>query len=253
MLIINRLSKSNHGLAVALGTFDGLHRGHTELIRRTCRDAETEGLESTVLTFAQHPLSVLDPKGAPPCLASPEMKRRLYAQMGVRQLAEIPFTRDVAELQPGEFVYQYLLSADVKLVEVGFNFRFGFHGLGDAEYLEYAGRQLGFGVHVLEQVRLEGETVSSSLIRSCVQRGDFDRAKKLLGRPYTLTGTTRDGVFSPDADFCLPPQGQYDCGLADGHGNCRGQVEIRDGVLLVRGTLAEPNQLIFSGFGEEKE
>jgi len=209
MRILERLSGDKRNLAAALGTFDGVHLGHSTLLDKTVRTAQAEGLESAVLTFANHPMSVLLPGQEPPFLADKDEKRRIFALLGVEQLAEVPFTRQLAALSPEAFIREYLLPACVERVFVGYNFRFGSGGAGDAVYLEKAGNELGFTVEVLPPVEMLGGPVSSSRIRAAVASGDMGLAEALLGRPYRLRGIIRAGFFFPEPGAALPGDGAW--------------------------------------------
>ena len=161
---------------VAVGTFDGVHLGHREVIKGS----------DTVLTFDPHPLSVVAPQALPKLLDSPTIKRDLIAGLGVDELVTIPFDRDFASKSAEEFVEKVLierLGADV--VSVGENFRFGKGAKGDPELLRSRSE---FETRVVPLVEVEGETVSSTHIRGLVAAGEVERAARFLGAPFMLEG-----------------------------------------------------------------
>lgn len=180
-------------LAVTLGSFDGVHLGHRELLRRTRAAADAAGGAAMAFTFEPHPMSVLSDR-SPRLLQSREEKRRALAEAGMDMLLEFPFDRAAAAQSPEDFVRQHLyerLGAD--LVVVGFNYHFGANGAGDAVMLTRLGQELGIRVEVVPPCRSELGIVSSSLIRSLVADGRLREAAGLLGREYVLSGVIEHG------------------------------------------------------------
>jgi riboflavin kinase / FMN adenylyltransferase len=166
---------------VAVGTFDGVHLGHREVIKGN----------DTVLTFDPHPLSVVAPQALPKLLDSATIKRDLIAGLGVDELVTIPFDRDFASKSAEEFVEEVLIERlGAQVVSVGENFRFGKGAKGDPDLLRSRGE---FETRVVPLVEVEGETVSSTHIRGLVAAGDVERAARFLGAPFMLEGEVVGG------------------------------------------------------------
>jgi riboflavin kinase / FMN adenylyltransferase len=166
---------------VAVGTFDGVHLGHREVIKSN----------DTVLTFDPHPLSVVAPQALPKLLDSPTIKRDLIAGLGVDELVTIPFDRDFASKSAEEFVEEVLIERlGAQVVSVGENFRFGKGAKGDPDLLRSRSE---FETRVVPLVEVEGETVSSTHIRGLVAAGDVERAARFLGAPFMLEGEVVGG------------------------------------------------------------
>ena len=172
---------------IALGTFDGLHLGHTDVIN-TARDyAERSGLKLAVFTFSNHPLALIRPDLVPVRIISAEEKIKLLESFGVDYLINIPFTEDFAALSPDEFL-ERLACFNYRCLVVGENFTYGFLGSGKTETLELSGRKNGFDVIVRPLVKMNGNVVSSTGIRNLIQAGHIEYANRMLGRAYAITG-----------------------------------------------------------------
>lgn len=177
---------------IALGTFDGLHLGHTDVIN-TARDyAERSGLKLAVFTFSNHPLALIRPDLVPVRIISAEEKIKLLESFGVDYLINIPFTEDFAALSPDEFL-ERLDCFNYRCLVVGENFTYGFLGSGKTETLERSGRKNGFDVIVRPLVKINGNVVSSTGIRNLIQAGHIEYANRMLGRAYAITGTIVHG------------------------------------------------------------
>lgn len=172
---------------IALGTFDGLHLGHTDVIN-TARDyAERSGLKLAVFTFSNHPLALIRPDLVPVRIISAEEKIKLLENFGVDYLINIPFTEDFAALSPDEFLDR-LACFNYRCLVVGENFTYGFLGSGKTETLERSGRKNGFDVIVRPLVKMNGNVVSSTGIRNLIQAGHIEYANRMLWRAYSITG-----------------------------------------------------------------
>ncbi len=172
---------------IALGTFDGLHLGHTDVIN-TARDyAERNRLKLAVFTFSNHPLALIRPDLVPVRIISAEEKIKLLESFGVDYLINIPFTEDFAALSPDEFLDR-LACFNYRCLVVGENFTYGFLGSGKTETLERSGRKNGFDVIVRPLVKMNGNIVSSTGIRNLIQAGHIEYANRMLGRAYAITG-----------------------------------------------------------------
>ena len=175
---------------MAVGNFDGVHRGHQALVGEAVSAAAERAAEAVVLTFDPHPSRVVAPGSAPLALTTLEQKASALARLGASALAVLPFTPEIAALGPDEFAARVLRGAlDAGVVVVGDNFRFGRGRAGDASTL----RGLGFEVREVAPVRLGGERVSSSRIRKALAEGDVALAAALLGRPFLVEGMVVHG------------------------------------------------------------
>ena len=172
---------------IALGTFDGLHLGHTDVINMAKDYAERSGLKLAVFTFSNHPLALIRPDLVPVRIISAEEKIKLLESFGVEYLINIPFTEDFAALSPDEFL-EKLACFNYRCLVVGENFTYGFLGSGKTETLERSGRKNGFDVIVRPLVKMNGNVVSSTGIRNLIQAGHIEYANRMLGRAYAITG-----------------------------------------------------------------
>lgn len=172
---------------IALGTFDGLHLGHTDVINTAKDYAERNGLKLAVFTFSNHPLALIRPDLVPVRIISAEEKIKLLESFGVDYLINIPFTEDFAALSPDEFLDR-LACFNYRCLVVGENFTYGFLGSGKTETLERSGRKNGFDVIVRPLVKMNGNVVSSTGIRNLIQAGHIEYANRMLGRAYSITG-----------------------------------------------------------------
>lgn len=207
------------GRAVALGTFDGVHRGHRQVIGSAVERARDRGLVATVATFEPHPLRVLRPEQPPQLLTTIDRKIELIAELGVDELVAIPFTPQLSRQSAEDFCAEVLASAlGARWVTIGANFRFGRGAAGDAALLR---ARPEFETEVVELVQQGDDSISSSRIRSLLAEGDVAGAAELLGAPYTIAGPVVEGDrrgrelnmptanIEPPTDVILPAAGIY--------------------------------------------
>lgn len=212
MQVITRMESdgSFSGVSIALGTFDGVHLGHQKVIGRAVELAKQSGRESVVFTFENHPLSILNPHYCPPLITSLALKEQLLADMKVDILYRVPFTNDLLHLSPQQFVHKLLSLFSPAHIIVGPNYSFGYRGLGTPELLEQMGKAAGVAVEIQDAVYIAGNMVSSTSIREYITSGDLDQARKLLGRPFSLSGKVIHGdgrgrtLGFPTANIQLP-------------------------------------------------
>ncbi|HKU81792.1 MAG TPA: riboflavin biosynthesis protein RibF [Candidatus Tumulicola sp.] len=181
-------------LALAIGFFDGFHRGHREIARRTLR-LRRPGWRSGVLTFANHPAAFLRPGQEPPLLDTPEQRLDRFAAAGFEECFFVPFDERIARLSPQAFLDLLVDGLGVRAVAVGSTFRFGHRRAGDsammAEY--FAGRNVAFAA--VENVTEDGERISSTRIRESIAAGDLAEADRLLGGiGYEICGRVEIGA-----------------------------------------------------------
>lgn len=174
---------------VALGTFDGVHLGHREVLRRCVSRAKQENVPSVVFTFHKHPLEVIRPQFAPELLTDLEDKLALIQDAGIENTVIARFDDEMARATPEEFVREILVdSLRAKWVVVGFNYTFGWKAEGNAKSLKDLGEKYGFGVEVSKPVVVGGTVVSSTRIRTALAKGDVEAACEMLGRPFSIKG-----------------------------------------------------------------
>jgi riboflavin kinase/FMN adenylyltransferase len=201
-----------HGV-VAIGTFDGVHRGHRALIARAREEARARGAPLGVVTFEPHPREVLTPEQAPPRLTPFRVKARLLAELGVEHLFALAFTQHLRRKTPDQFVHDVLAGGlGVRQVVVGYDFRFGNRRAGDLETLTALGQEYGFAVTRVEAVAWEREVCSSSRVRAAIAAGDVALAQDLLAHPFMVEGRVVAGdqrgraLGYPTANLCPPRQ-----------------------------------------------
>ncbi len=206
---------------LALGNFDGVHRGHRKILDRVHRVAEERGATSVVMTFDPHPPRVVRPDKAPPLLMTKEQKLEAIVQTGVHGAAIVRFTPEMSRWEPEVFVRTVLVDwLHVAEVWVGANFLFGHDRVGNFTLLRVLGSRYGFRAEKIDPVRYKEFVVSSTRIRRLVSEGRVDEAGALLGHAYSIDGTVMRGdqrgrTFGfPTANLCsenelLPPHGVY--------------------------------------------
>ena len=230
---------------VAIGVFDGVHRGHRAVI---------DGSD-TVLTFDPHPLSVIHPEVAPKLIMPFDVKRDVIEGLGVEELVVIPFDRDFMKIPAEEFISMILIEQlGAKRVSVGENFRFGARAKGDPEML--ASRD-EFETRVVPLVEVDGETVSSSRIRALVAAGEVDAAMRCLGAPFMVEGKVIEGDqrgrelgfptanIVPDDRLVVPGHGGY-AAFANGRAAAV-NVGVRPTFETGRGLLIEAYLIDYDG------
>jgi riboflavin kinase / FMN adenylyltransferase len=231
---------------LAVGTFDGVHLGHREVIRGA----------DTVLTFDPHPSAVVSPNASPPLLTTLERKAELLEAIGVDELVVIPFDKEFASRSAQEFIDQILVGTlGATHVSVGENFRFGHKAQGDTDMLAADGR---FETRVVPLLEIDGEVVSSSHIRGLVLGGAVMYADRLLGAPFMVQGEVVHGDkrgrelgfptanLVPRNGYVTPGHGVYACRTGNGH-VAAVNVGVRPMFVTGRGELIEAYLLDFDG------
>jgi len=210
--------------ALTVGTFDGVHRGHLDLIGRLVARARDLSLPSIAVTFEPHPLAVVNPAAAPPLLTVGDEKLEVLAETGLDYLAVIAFTPALAALSAEDFVMRVLCGRlRMRDLLIGHDHGLGRERAGTADVLTALGARHGFGVNVVDPVSsTDGRWISSTMIRRAVAGGDLTHAAEFLGRPYSIAGTVVPGaqrgralgfptlnLSQPPERKLLPPDGVY--------------------------------------------
>lgn len=212
------------GSCLTIGNFDGVHKGHQKLLARTRIRAEAGGFESVAVTFDPHPLQVLAGGNTPPFITLTDQKVELIGKQGVDICVLLRFTREMAAMDPREFVRRYLVETlNMKYMVIGYDYAFGKGRKGNYELLSAMGADEGFQVERVAPYMYGGAVVSSTRIRDLVKAGRVWDAYPLLGRFYTVQGQVEHGqdrggklLGFPTANLHLvdelfPPTGVYAC------------------------------------------
>jgi riboflavin kinase / FMN adenylyltransferase len=209
---------------ITVGTFDGVHRGHRDVIERLVARAHLLKIPSVLVTFEPHPLEVVNPAAAPLLLTTHDEKQEVIAETGLDYLAVVPFTAELAAYSAEDFV-EGILRRCFRMREllIGYDHGFGRQRAGNVDVLRTLGERDGFRVEVVEPVSTaDGHSVSSTSIRRAVAGGDLDRAAASLGRLYSVSGRVVEGaqrgrtigfptvnLGAPPHRKLLPPEGVY--------------------------------------------
>ncbi|MFO7937260.1 MAG: bifunctional riboflavin kinase/FAD synthetase [Kiritimatiellia bacterium] len=220
----SELRSMSKSVVLAVGFFDGVHRGHQEVILSAVKRAEENSGEAWVMTFDRHPLSFLAPYKRPRLLSTTEERLDLFCELGIDGVLLVEFNAEIADQSPEEFVRW--LCGDVKgsvgIVEIccGDNWRFGRYAAGTPALLAGFGKEYGFDVAVVPYADFKGVEISSTRIRCAIREGRLEEVNNMLGRKYSVHGTVVAGRgignrlkmatanIIPDVDL-LPPCGVY--------------------------------------------
>ncbi|MBW2138308.1 MAG: bifunctional riboflavin kinase/FAD synthetase [Deltaproteobacteria bacterium] len=198
MEIIRGLDELRHPLenpVLTIGNFDGVHKGHLELFRKTRERAQALKGQSIVMTFEPHPVRVMKPGNGPPLITPTQQKLELIGEAGIDVILCTPFTREFASISAPDFVEKILVGKmGIKEIVVGYDYTFGYDRKGDIALLRELGDKLGFTVHVVAPVYVDNKLVSSTSIRKLVQEGRIAEAEVFLGRHYQVSGTVIKGA-----------------------------------------------------------
>jgi riboflavin kinase / FMN adenylyltransferase len=209
---------------VTVGTFDGVHRGHRDVVERLVARSRSLKIPSVLVTFEPHPLEIVNPAAAPLLLTTHDEKQEVLAETGIDYLAVVPFTTKLAAYSAEDFV-ELILRRCFRLREllIGYDHGFGRQRAGNVNVLRTLGERDGFKVDVVDPVSTpDGHSVSSTSIRRAVAGGDLDRAAEALGRLYSVSGRVIEGsqrgrkigfptlnLGPPPPRKLLPPEGVY--------------------------------------------
>ena len=229
MIVINDFNQLNPGkkTSVALGNFDGIHIGHRVIFFAALDAAKEQGLDSLCFTFSNHPFNFIlrrddsDPD-AVKLICTEEEKIALIEEMGFDILVNVPFDEYIMTMQAHDFFENIVKDKlNAGYVSVGFNYTYGARAMGRPDTLRSECEAAGIGLSIHEAVVVDGEVVSSTLIREMIATGNMEMTAKLLGRPYSFMGTVRHGKrlgsrmgiptinIPAPARQMLPPNGVY--------------------------------------------
>jgi riboflavin kinase / FMN adenylyltransferase len=208
-------------VALTIGNFDGVHRGHRRIVDRLVAAARERGGEAILVTFDPHPRCVLDPDHCPPRLTTLDEKADLLACAGLDRLVVLEFTTELSRWSADEFLERLCRGFALHRMIVGHDFALGHGRRGDIPFLRSWGGVRGFDIEVVEAQTEGGEVFSSSLVRAALAHGDLDSANRVLGHPYFIDSRVEHGerigtgLGFPTANLaitpgkCLPPRGIY--------------------------------------------
>jgi len=201
---------------VTVGVFDGVHRGHQQLIGTAVRRGRERGLPTVLVTFDPHPAEIVRPGSHPARLTSLARRAELVSGLGVDAFCVLPFTTELARTEAAEFAHEVLVARlHAAAVVVGANFTFGHRAAGDVALLERLGARFGFaveGLGLISDPTVDGGiTFSSTYVRACIDAGDVTAAAAALGRPHRVEGVVVHGerrgrsLGFPTANVAMPP------------------------------------------------
>ena len=186
----SELNSINGVVNLAIGVFDGLHRGHIEVIRKACSKPGV----SVVLTFEPHPMRIINPEKAPQIISSIDCRQMLLNEFGANKFMVLPFDKTRASQEPEEFVEELVSNCDLASISVGDDFRFGKERKGCVQLLKKFSKKYQFEVFEIERVKdKNGLVISSSRVREKLSEGDFQIVNDLLGREFSLSGEVIKG------------------------------------------------------------
>jgi riboflavin kinase/FMN adenylyltransferase len=204
-------------VALTVGSFDGVHLGHLDVIEHARRAAAAGGAEPALITFEPHPRCVLDPANCPSSITTLQEKLAVIEKAGIAHAIVLRFDRELMSLSPQDFVDRLSTVMEIKAWVIGFDFAFGRGRTGNADWL----RSHGFSVDVVPPYRIDGRELHSSEIRRLVTAGEVDGANRLLGREFSMFGPVEAGArvgrtlgfptanISPQPNKLVPALGAY--------------------------------------------
>lgn len=221
-ITINDISQLNleNKLSLALGYFDGVHKGHKKVINTCVEIAHKRNLTSALMTLEPHPLKVIKPEINIECLTNLDQRIKLIKELGIEILFILRFDKETAKLCPDDFINNIINPLNVKEITAGFDYRFGKDGIGDMKLLSELGEDR-FNVTTIDKVASEDVKISSTLIRRLICEGKVDIVQNYLEKKYSIIGTVIHGEkrgrtigyptanILPSANYVLPKNGVY--------------------------------------------
>ncbi len=246
---LENLLEKYDNLALALGTFDGIHKGHQKLIKAAVNKARKTGGKSMVLTFSEHPRKVFQGIETTILINTHKEKIHLLKNLGVDIVVFAHWTEDFKNLSADEFVYNILKDKlGAKYLYVGFNYTFGKGRLGKPDYLQKRGKELGMEVEIIAPVKEKNIIISSTIIRSFIEEGNIEKATNYLGAPLVIIGEVEHGrkigrtLGFPTANLKVfnriyPPRGIYGVKVV-----IEDESIVRDGLMNIGYNPTIPNE-----------
>lgn len=215
----------NHSTTIAIGTFDGVHKGHRIVLEEACKMAEQDNTPTVVFTFVDHPAIITGSKKVPKLLTLSTEKIKLLESENFDYCIIIEFTKELSLLSPEEFIKEILIKKlKAKNICVGFNFFFGHKASGNGQTLIDLSNEYGYKAKVIPPVKISDETISSSIIRELINNGEIEKSNNLLGYHYSISGLVIRGrgigksvLGIPTANMqiderkIIPENGVYSC------------------------------------------
>lgn len=213
--------KFNFNTYVALGSFDGLHVGHLKLINKAIELSKKNKAKSMILTFKNHPLSIINKKLMPKLIMDNDYKIKLFEELGIDIVNLVEFDEKIMHIAPEDYIKNIIMVNNVRGLIVGFNHRFGYKNLGDIELLKKLSVKYKFELYIIDAVKINGEVVSSTKIREYISKGEIVKADRMLTRPYKLSGKVvygkQNGIkmgfptanIDYNKNFVIPKAGVY--------------------------------------------
>lgn len=243
------LPSFSQGCWVSIGNFDGVHLGHQAVLLRLVEKARSAGVPSVVLTFENHPSTILRPEKTPQQISSLLHRLKLIEQCGVDGVLLLKFTEQFAQQTAEEFLEALRVRAPFHGLILGYDSVIGKNRQGDRQLVEKHAQKMGFSVEYLAPLEIDGKTVSSTRIRQTIQSGELTQAQKLLGRSLTFIGSITEGkgigktLGFPTANMelgssCIPPYGVYAVHLCKGSQTFSGVANL--GLAPTMGERASP-------------
>lgn len=215
----NHLKKRTY---IALGSFDGLHLGHMQLVKKAIELSKGNNAKSMVFTFKSHPRNIINKKSATKILMNNESKLEVLKESGLDIINMASFDYDFMKISPKEFIIKLIQNYNAKGLVVGFNYRFGYKNMGNIELLKELSVKYKFSLDIIKPVKFNDNIISSTIIRNLIaDQGDVKQAANMLSRPYMLQGKIIPGKhlgkklgfptanMEFDTKFILPKEGVY--------------------------------------------
>lgn len=211
----------NEPLAIALGSFDGIHKGHKKLLHALKSISSNKGIKTMVFTFFRHPMTIINPATPTTLLMDNKQKIRVLNELDIDYVKFKFFDEDFSMMGTMDFIKYLMHRYNIKYIVVGYNFTFGYKGRGDANLLRQFGKEFGFKVKVIDPYMEDGLIISSTLIRNLIKDGFIKRANDYLGYIYTVKGKVIHGSgigsklgyptanISLSNNYTLPQRGVY--------------------------------------------
>ncbi|WP_047151289.1 FAD synthetase family protein [Aneurinibacillus tyrosinisolvens] len=240
------MSEVEHGSYITIGTFDGVHKGHQQLISTVIKEGKKENFPAIVITFDPLPKVFFD--NAEPQfvrLTSSCTRAERVALLGADILIEYTFDQSFSKISADDFISKILMNLNPQKIFIGKDFKFGYKGLGDFAFLKQAGTKFGFETERLEFINLDSERISSTRVRNAVRHGDIELVTKLMGKQHEVSGRIirmMNGIkvfLMPDRDIILPPAGEYKVSIGSHNNKYFTKARILDTNKFIEVTLEE--------------